>query len=114
MLRLEFLRKEKKLSQKELSKMVNLTQQRISAYEKGKREPDLETLSALANFFNVTIDYLLGNSNIRNVGEMKNEIYSSNNFETAELLKYYKKLNRFRKRKSFGKCEGFIRDAKIY
>ena len=40
-----------------------MTQQRISAYEKGKREPDIETLKQFADFFNCSIDYLLGESN---------------------------------------------------
>lgn len=42
-----------------------MTQQRISAYEKGKREPDIETLKQFAEFFNCSIDYLLGKSDIR-------------------------------------------------
>lgn len=60
MLQLEVLRKNKNLSQYELAEKLNMTQQRISAYEKGKREPDIETLKIFANFFNCSIDYLLG------------------------------------------------------
>ncbi len=65
MFRLEYLRKEIGLSQAEFAKRVNMTQQRISAYEKGKREPDIETIKQFANFFNVSIDYLLGKNDIR-------------------------------------------------
>lgn len=65
MLRLELLRKEKDLSQNQLAKKINMTQQRISAYEKGKREPDIETLKQFADFFDCTIDYITGKSDIR-------------------------------------------------
>lgn len=60
MIKIEALRKKMGLSQEDLAKKINMTQQRISAYEKGKREPDLETLKLFADFFNVTTDYLLG------------------------------------------------------
>ena len=49
-----------------------MTQQRISAYEKGKREPDIETLKEFADYFNCTIDYITGKSDIRNLDKIKN------------------------------------------
>lgn len=60
MLQLEALRKNKNLSQYDLAKKLNISQQRISAYERGKREPDIETLKTFADFFNCSVDYLLG------------------------------------------------------
>lgn len=66
MLRLEELRKKNGLSQNELAEKLNMTQQRISAYEKGKREPDINTIKQLADFFGVSTDYLLGKTDIRN------------------------------------------------
>lgn len=71
MLRLEMLRKELGLSQEEFAKKLNMTQQRISAYEKEKREPDIETIKQFADFFNVSIDFLLGKSDIRNLESIK-------------------------------------------
>ena len=71
MLRIEMLRKELGLSQEEFAKKVSMTQQRISAYEKEKREPDLETIKQFADFFNVSTDYLLGKSDIRNPEEIQ-------------------------------------------
>ena len=65
-MRLKQIREEKGLSQNELAKKINMTQQRISSYEKGIREPDIETLKILADFFNVSIDYLLGKTDKRN------------------------------------------------
>ena len=61
--RLKELRQEKHLLQKELANKVNLSQQTISLYESGKRQPDYATLERLADFFEVTTDYLLGRTN---------------------------------------------------
>ena len=58
--RLQQLRKEKGLKQSELATILNTTQRRISYMESGKVEPDLETLVLLANFFDVSTDYLIG------------------------------------------------------
>lgn len=58
--RLKALRKAKNLTQKELAEEISVTHVSISGYENGNRTPDTETLQALADFFNVTTDYLLG------------------------------------------------------
>ena len=54
------LRKERHLSQKEFSKIFNVAQNTISQWEQGKRNMDTEILLKLADFFQVTTDYLLG------------------------------------------------------
>ena len=61
--RLRALREDRDLTQTELAKAVKVTQRNISFYETGKNEPDIKTIIALAEFFNVSIDYLLGRSN---------------------------------------------------
>lgn len=53
------LRKDRKLSMKELGNIVGVAESTISQYETGKREPDFETLLKLGEFFDVSIDYLL-------------------------------------------------------
>ena len=58
--RIKELRKLNKISQKELSKNLNITQQALSYYEQEKRVPNEATWQALANFFNVSVDYLKG------------------------------------------------------
>ena len=58
--RIKELRKLNKISQKELSKNLNITQQALSYYEQEKRVPNEPTWQALANFFNVSVDYLKG------------------------------------------------------
>ena len=63
--RLKEIRQEKKLSQTDIAKALGVTRQAISLYEKGDREPKLETWQKLADFFNVPVDYLLGISKDR-------------------------------------------------
>lgn len=58
--RLRELRKEKKLTQEELGSKINVTKVSVSGYENGNRNPDTETLQKLADYFNVSTDYLLG------------------------------------------------------
>ena len=58
-MRLKFLRKKKKISQLKLAIDLNLNQNSISRYENGTREADYATLIMFADYFNVSIDYLL-------------------------------------------------------
>ncbi len=63
--RLISLRKERDLTQAELAKRVHLQRSTLSGYETEGKEPTYETLCSLAEFFNVTTDYLLGISSAR-------------------------------------------------
>lgn len=63
---LKKLRNEKKITQRELAKLLNLSPSTIAMYETAQRKPDFETLEKIANFFDVSTDYLLGRTNIRN------------------------------------------------
>lgn len=58
--RLTNLRKQKKLTQQELSKRLKIARTTYSGYENGSREPDYATLKKIADFFEVSTDYLLG------------------------------------------------------
>lgn len=58
--RLYQLRKDANLKQAELANAIKTTQRRISYFESGKIEPDIGTLILLAEFFEVSIDYLVG------------------------------------------------------
>lgn len=63
--RLKALREDNDITQTELAKAVNVTQRNISFYETGTNEPDIKTIIALAKFFNVSTDYILGLSDKR-------------------------------------------------
>ena len=58
-MRLKELRKSKKISQLKLALDLNMNQNTISRYETGEHQADYKTLIALADYFDVSIDYLL-------------------------------------------------------
>lgn len=59
---LKSLRKENHLKQKDIAKKLNISTGTIGNYEAGNREPDIKTLIKIANYFDVTVDYLIGHS----------------------------------------------------
>lgn len=58
--RIRYLRIKKELKQDELAKIIHVSQASLSGYENEKFEPDKKTLIKLADYFGVTVDYLLG------------------------------------------------------
>lgn len=64
--KLRELRKQNKLSMKELGAILGLSESTISLYENGKREPDIATIIKIANYFNISVDELLGLQNKEN------------------------------------------------
>lgn len=64
--RLKELRESRHLTQKDLAQKINLTQSTIAYYENGKKLPTTDNLLSIAKFFNVSADFLLGNSKYRN------------------------------------------------
>lgn len=58
--RLKELRKERKISQLRLATELNMNQNTISRYENMERQADYETLIRFADYFHVSLDYLLG------------------------------------------------------
>lgn len=69
--RLIQLRKEKHLNQEEFAKKIGYTRTAISAWEVGRNEPSNADTIKIADFFEVSLDYLLGKSDIRNPKEIK-------------------------------------------
>lgn len=57
---LKDLRKRENLNQSELAGAIGVSRSTIGMYESGKREPDFETMEAIADYFNVSMDYLHG------------------------------------------------------
>lgn len=58
------LRKERGLTQDQLAALLGVSRSTIGMYETGSREPDFETSEAIADVFNVDMDYLMGRSNV--------------------------------------------------
>lgn len=92
------LREKTSLNQKQFTKKMKRAKTTYNNYETGKREPDKETLKRFATFFNCTIDYLLGYSDIRNpyknmIAADKLENDYDENFTEKELFA----INQFKK-----------------
>ena len=86
--RIRALRAEKNITQLRLSMELEVAQETISAYEKGKYSPSLNTLVKLADLFDVSIDYLIGRSDVR-----KPESAALLQDEEALLISRYRSLN---------------------
>ncbi|EGT3605394.1 helix-turn-helix transcriptional regulator [Clostridium perfringens] len=67
--RLKSLRNEKGVLQKDVAEYLKISTSAYGFYEQGKRIPDVETLNKLSDYYNVSIDYLLGKSNIKESAE---------------------------------------------
>ena len=101
--RLKQLRIEKNLLQSDIAKIIGVSDRAVGFYETGRRDMNTETLSVLANFFNVTIDYLLGISDIRNLDDKaKQDFQFAYHKETEglsdedikEALRIYKEIKK--------------------
>ena len=58
--RLSYLMKIEKLSQSELARKIDISQSAVCNWLNGKKEPSIESLWRLADYFDVTVDYLIG------------------------------------------------------
>ncbi len=84
---LRILREQTGLSQQKLADQLGLTQQSIHSYESGAYEPDISTLKRFAAYFDTSVDYLIGNTDIRHKIE-KVEKYELNKEEIHIIEKY--------------------------
>ena len=71
--RLKQLRNNTDYKQEEIANKIGVMRQTYAGYEKGRRKPDLYTLVKLANFYNVTTDYLLGRTDYPNMRIVKSK-----------------------------------------
>ncbi len=101
---LKSLRFEKGLSQKELSEKLNIGQATIACYENGKREPHITSLKAYADFFECSIDYLVGRAD--DLGNVNIDVKFTSRYDEDEkrLLDKIKKLDNAKKKQ----IEGYI------
>lgn len=72
--RLRELRKENKYTQEDIAKKLNMSTSGYGYYEQGKTYPPIEMLNRIASVYSVSVDYLLGNDDVR----LKNEIKIEN------------------------------------
>lgn len=62
--RIKSIRKERKLTQKQMAKLLSTTERNYQYYEAGTREPTLETFVVIADTLKVSTDYLVGRSDV--------------------------------------------------
>ncbi|WP_379883062.1 helix-turn-helix domain-containing protein [Laceyella putida] len=70
--RLKALRREKRITQQQIADRFGVTKSTVSRWEKGSFEPDTEKLKEIADYFGVTVDYLLGNDENQENKDKKN------------------------------------------
>ncbi|MBQ9756081.1 MAG: helix-turn-helix transcriptional regulator [Clostridia bacterium] len=87
--RLRALRKERNLTQLQLAKMLNVSINSYSQYELGNTEPKYENLKKLADFFCVSIDYLLGSNYKTTAGQLTDQLTP----DERELLSCFNEMN---------------------
>ena len=63
--RLKNLRKLKNISQKDFANTIGVSQQAVASWEVGRTEPSNTVLKVIADYFGVSVDYLLGNDTVR-------------------------------------------------
>ncbi len=111
--RFKQLRQERGLTQQELADVLKISKSSVNMYERGEREPGFETLEAIADFFNVDMNFLLGKSPVENrmledplagqlfaaYGEVKKEFDQ----DDIDDIKMFMSMVAERKRKKKGK-----------
>lgn len=100
MKRIAELRKEKHLNQVGLAMKLNVSQKMISAYENGTHQPSIGTLIQMSNIFDVSVDYIIGNSNVRTPADK----FATSGLTDSEieLLDIFKTLNKEDRQKAIG------------
>lgn len=87
--RIKELRQEKGILQSDLAKLLKMGQATISNWETGRHEPDQEALLEMSKLFDVSIDYILGNTDIKKAPSYEDAGLST---EEAALLDSFRKL----------------------
>lgn len=73
--RLKTLREKKDMLQKDLAEILDVSSGAIGMYENGKRTPDYEILKKIADYFEVSVDYLLGRTDIKTSTNIETKAY---------------------------------------
>lgn len=90
-MKLKELRKEKNKTQDEMSKILNIARSTYNGYEQNISEPNIDTLCKLADYYNITLDYLVGREFNNDLGYLddndKNLIQISKQLSTINKIK---------------------------
>lgn len=100
MKRIAELRKEKHWNQIALALKLNVSQYLISAYETGRHQPSIDSLIQMSKLFNVSVDYIIENTNIKT----PIDAFSKDGLtaDEMELLSVFKELNKKDQQRAIG------------
>ena len=84
---LKLLRQEYGISQQRLAEAIGVSQPSINKYENHNIEPEIEVLRRMADYFNTSIDYIVGHTDIRRKIE-HTDVYHPNQFETEVITRF--------------------------
>ncbi len=90
--RLKEIREANDYSRKDLAAAVNVTTAAISNYENGNREPDIKTLIRISDYLNVSVDYLIGQTDVNVRPNDMKKLYCKD-ISTGQLLSKLLNLN---------------------
>jgi len=89
---LKNLRKQKGITQQHVANAINTSRSCISNYESGNRQPDNETIKLLADYFDVSVDYLFGRSEVKTliksnsmIKDVQDFLSRINSFDTLDV-----------------------------
>ncbi|APM40518.1 helix-turn-helix domain-containing protein [Clostridium kluyveri] len=95
--RMKELRAEKNITLEELAKVLNTTKSTLSRYENNLRTPNADFINQLAKYFNVSLDYLLGNTDKKepeiNIPKEYTDKYKITSRDKKQYLEHMKKAN---------------------
>lgn len=90
--RMKLLRAKKGIKQKELALTLNCSVAAISGYENGRSEPDLDTLTKIARFYSVSVDYLLGLTDLPDPVDQRPNLIGKD-YPVSRFLRLLKRLS---------------------
>ena len=88
---IKLLRARRGLSQQQLASVINVSQQSINKYENHDVEPNIDTLCAIADYFNVSIDFLIGRTDIDR--KIENTSFCELNESEEQLISFWRSLS---------------------
>ena len=109
MIRIKELRTEMHKSLRDVANDLNISYSSLSKYERGDQQPSYETLIRIANYFNVSVDYLLGNEKQKNPATDSDEmlmfaLYGGDNADiTPGMLEDVRNFAQYIREKNKGK-----------
>lgn len=92
---LKQLRQQKGISQQVLADFIMVSQQSINKYENHNVEPDINTLIKIADYFDVSVDYLIGRTEVKHTAEILG--YHDLDVLESKMINDYRKLNKTQK-----------------